>query len=219
MVERDTDRKKWSLPGLTIALVGLPILTAGYRLSIGEFSTIGQVAFREAAASVLLLSLLWIVAYGERLPLRSIGLRHNVGRSLAWGLLLFIFLGLATAAALGLLHLLGLSYGHERAFVPPLWLMALVVLRAGVVEEVFYRGYAIERIAMLTRSRLAAGALSLTAFALSHVHQGISGIVVALVLGTILTGFYLWRRNLVANIVGHFLINFVPNILLPMLGS
>jgi hypothetical protein len=35
----------------------------------------------------------------------------------------------------------------------------------------------------------------------------------AFVLGTIFTAFYLWRRDLVSNIFGHFLIDFVANVI------
>jgi membrane protease YdiL (CAAX protease family) len=37
--------------------------------------------------------------------------------------------------------------------------------------------------------------------------------VIALVLGAALTFFYLWRRDLVANIFGHFLVDFISNVL------
>jgi hypothetical protein len=29
----------------------------------------------------------------------------------------------------------------------------------------------------------------------------------------------MWKRNLIANMTGHFLIDFVPNVLLPALGG
>lgn len=38
-------------------------------------------------------------------------------------------------------------------------------------------------------------------------------ILIALVLGGILTAFYLWRRDLVASMVGHTLVDFVANVL------
>lgn len=132
---------------------------------------------------------------------------------MAWGLLAFVLLGTGTAAALGLLQMLGLHYGSgSSAFVPPLWATALVVLRAGIAEEVCFRGYAIERIEALTGSRAVAGLVPLIAFASFHYRQGIAGILVALILGAIL---YFWRCNLAANVIGHFLIDFVPNVLLP----
>ena len=42
---------------------------------------------------------------------------------------------------------------------------------------------------------------------------GVANIVIALALGAILTGFYLWRRDLVANMIGHGLVDFAANVL------
>jgi len=36
--------------------------------------------------------------------------------------------------------------------------------------------------------------------------------VIALALGGILAGFYLWRRDLVANMIGRFAVDFVANV-------
>jgi membrane protease YdiL (CAAX protease family) len=46
-----------------------------------------------------------------------------------------------------------------------------------------------------------------------------AGVFLALVLGAILTGFYLWKRNLLAVIVAHFMVDFIPNILFPLLSG
>jgi membrane protease YdiL (CAAX protease family) len=43
--------------------------------------------------------------------------------------------------------------------------------------------------------------------------------MVAAILGGVLTGFYFWRRNLGANITGHVLIDFIPNVVVPALGA
>jgi capsular polysaccharide biosynthesis protein len=40
-----------------------------------------------------------------------------------------------------------------------------------------------------------------------------ANIVIALVLGAILAVFYIWRRDLKANMFGHFLVDFVGNVL------
>ena len=50
-------------------------------------------------------------------------------------------------------------------------------------------------------------------FSIGHWTGGLANIVIALALGAILTGFYLWRRDLVANMFGHWLVDFVGNIL------
>jgi membrane protease YdiL (CAAX protease family) len=41
---------------------------------------------------------------------------------------------------------------------------------------------------------------------------GWANIVIALALGGILAVFYLWRRDLAANMIGHFLVDFVGNV-------
>ena len=88
----------------------------------------------------------------------------------------------------------------------------------GISEEVLYRGYAIERLQSITGSKWIAAAISLILFAAFHFRQGLAGVVLAFVLGAILTAFYLWKRNLVANITAHFLVDFIPNVLLAGLG-
>jgi membrane protease YdiL (CAAX protease family) len=87
------------------------------------------------------------------------------------------------------------------------------VIRAGVVEELFYRGYAIERLQALGLSRGVSAAIPLVIFSLGHWTGGWANIVIALALGAILAGFYLWRRDLVANMIGHGLVDFVANVL------
>ena len=68
-------------------------------------------------------------------------------------------------------------------------------------------------------SKWIAAGVTLILFAGFHFRQGLTGIFLALILGAVLTGFYLWKRNLVANMVGHFLVDFIPNVLLPLLGA
>jgi membrane protease YdiL (CAAX protease family) len=93
----------------------------------------------------------------------------------------------------------------------------LLYARAGIAEEVFYRGYAIERIEALTGSRAIAAAVPLLIFAGSHFSQGSAGILLTFALGAIATAVYLWKRNLVILIAAHFLVDFIPNVLLPLL--
>jgi len=54
--------------------------------------------------------------------------------------------------------------------------------------------------------------LPLLLFAAAHYTGGAADILIALVLGAILTGFYLWRRDLVANIIAHTLVDLVANL-------
>ena len=60
--------------------------------------------------------------------------------------------------------------------------------------------------------------IPLLVFGIAHWTGGAANIAIALVLGGILTAFYLWRQDLVANMFGHFLVEFVSNVLPAMFG-
>ena len=92
------------------------------------------------------LALIVIIRRGEHLPMRSIGLgTARWWKSILWGFIIAI----VSAVVIGALAYLT-GYGHgpgSAAFEKlPLWLITAIVFRAGVVEELFYRGYAIERL-------------------------------------------------------------------------
>jgi uncharacterized protein len=213
--------RPWTVIGLVIALLGLPAIVIGYRLVVADPTAGANVALRETAILALVALLLWIVVKGERQPLSSIGVGGTgVWRTLGWALVLMLLIVLGLAGCLGLFALTGVHYGQGSAPLSvSMWATALTTARAGIAEEVFYRGYAIERIEALTGSRWAAALIPLIMFAAFHYRQGLPGIVVALVLGAILTAFYLWKRNLIANIIAHFLVDFIPNVLLPLLAG
>jgi CAAX protease family protein len=209
----------WTLAGLAIALLGIPAIVTGQRLLSPSPTAFGAVVAREVAILALTAFLLWIVVTRERQPLSSIGFRvDRIGRSLAWGFALAIVCFAAVLACLASYSALGVHYGEGAALSRSLPVTLLTVMRAGISEEVFYRGYAIERLQSLTGSKSIAGAISLAAFAGFHFRQGPAGIVLALVLGAVITGYYLWKRDLLAAMFAHFLVDFVPNVLVPALG-
>jgi membrane protease YdiL (CAAX protease family) len=86
--------------------------------------------------------------------------------------------------------------------------LTLVCLRAGVAEEVFFRGYIYERLATLTQNKGFAVTLSAIPFALCHFSQGWAGVLIAFVGGGVLMATYLWKKNLTSNIIAHFAIDF-----------
>ncbi len=211
-----------TLVGLVIALFSLPAFTAGYRALTGENHSNWQVLGREFVIFLLVGLLLWIVKRWEHLPLSSIGFRAGRMRgSLLRGLWFAAIFLAVTVAVYFLLQQMGIHLGEERAgtFHPSLWVVTVSMLRAGVAEETFYRGFAIERLQSLTGSKLLASLVPLTIFAASHYRQGIGGIIAVFVLGGLLTVFYLKYRDLVANITAHFLADFVLNVALPLVSG
>jgi membrane protease YdiL (CAAX protease family) len=131
------------------------------------------------------------------------------GKSIVWGLVIAV---VSAAVAGSLAYLIG--YGHESAAFEklPLWLITLIVIRAGVVEELFYRGYAIERLGTVGLGRFWSVTIPLVIFSIGPWSGGATNILIAFAAGLILTGFYLWRRDLAANMIGHGLVDFVANV-------
>jgi membrane protease YdiL (CAAX protease family) len=198
--------------GLGLSLFSMLIIRHTFRMVTPEPGTALTLA-REACMFASAGLLIWLVRKRERLPLTSIGIGTSpLWKSLAWGMVIAIACIVPAAV---LVKLTG--YGHgaaSQAFAKlPVWVICIVVLRAGVVEELFYRGYAIERLRAVGAGRIASWAIPLAIFSAAHWTGGFANILIALVLGGILTAFYLWRRDLVANMFGHFLVDFVSNVL------
>lgn len=210
-----------SFVGISIALLGAPAFVAIFRLLTGESHSNLQVVGREVGLFFLAAILLWIVKTQEHLPLTSIGAHvDRLARSLLRGFVLGIVLLVVTVGLYLLLPRVGLHIGDRAhdAFQPALWVVSLVVLRAGVVEELFYRGFAIERLKSLSGSSWVASLVPLVVFAAAHYRQGLGGIVSAAILGGLLTIFYLKLRDLVANMAAHCLVDFVLNIGIPLVS-
>jgi membrane protease YdiL (CAAX protease family) len=158
-------------------------------------------------------ALLLIVRKGEHQTWSSIGIgTSSVLRSILWGGVITVILGVLAGIVATLLHFGG-GEATEGFANLPLWFVILVVLRAGVAEELFYRGYAIERLQAFGVNRYVAGAIPLVIFGLAHITHGWANVVLALALGAVLTAFYLWRRDLVANMIGHFMVDFLATVL------
>ena len=208
----------WTFVGLAIALFGAPAVVAAFKLAGFTRADFGATIIRELIILTLVAILFWIIRSREKLPLSSIGLRpQKIIPAILWSLALVLIFGAGIAACLMAFPLIGLSYGSSSGPALPLAVSLLLYARAGIAEEVFYRGYAIERIEALTGSRTIAAAIPLLIFAGSHFSQGLAGILITFVLGAIATAIYLWKRNLLILIIAHFMVDFIPNVLLPLL--
>ena len=194
--------------GLFISLFGFIAVRFAFR-AFGASDSISANVWREVVVCILAAILIVLVRYGERLPLKSIGLGTAPWRqSIRFGCILTAVIGITAWFVI-----MFTGYGHgagSAAFnKEPIWFTALGVIRAGIVEELFFRGYAIERLESIGCGRFLSAAIPLVLFAGTHWTGGIPSIIIALVLGGILTGFYLWRRDLVANMIGHTLSDFL----------
>ena len=211
-IERPAGKNAVTWFGLCFSLCSMLLIRELFRAVSPQPGTTLTLA-REACMFASAGALVWLVRRGEGLPLRSIGIGTSpVWKSLAWGVVIAVACVLPAA---GIAMLTGYEHGPaSQTFAKlPLWVVFIVVVRAGVVEELFYRGYAIERLQALGFGRFLSWLIPLTVFAMAHWTGGIANILIALVLGAILTVFYQRRRDLVANMFGHFLVDFVANVL------
>jgi membrane protease YdiL (CAAX protease family) len=163
-----------------------------------------QILFCGLAAFIV-----WVVLRCERLPLASIGIRRPTWRTLIAALLLWavtrVLTLLISEPVLNTFGTEGLETGVQGLALLPIWFRVIVGLTGGMVEEILYRGYAIERLALLTGQRWLAGMISAVIFGLAHIPTwGVAfALGVDLPFGIVMTLFYLWKRDLIANIIAH----------------
>ncbi|MDE2578944.1 MAG: CPBP family intramembrane metalloprotease [Hyphomicrobiales bacterium] len=218
-------RPLWALAGLGVTLAGPFFLSSEpaqnfYKLAGSDHGAVflGQLCF-----TLTLVAALLCLTLGEKLPLASVGLVRPQLRSVLTGIAIGggVFAVLFGAAVV-LSHFGKFDTRQAAAVVLdwPLWLKIYAVVTAGVVEEAIYRGYAISRLTALTGRRWLAAALSLAAFVVAHLpFWGVGAIATPLIGGAFFTIVYLWRRDLIAVMSAHVMVDFVGLILAPMLGA
>ena len=197
--------------GLFLSLFAMVVIRQAFVFFVPEI-TFAAAVLKETLIWASAAAVLVIIRRGERLPFGSIGLGTcRWWKSIAWG---FVIAVVSAAVVGGLAYLTGYGNGPGSAAFEklPLWLITLIVIRAGVVEELFYRGYAIERLRMIGLGRFWSVMIPLVIFSIGHWSGGAANILIAFAAGIILTVFYLWRRDLVANMIGHGLVDFVANV-------
>ncbi len=197
---------------LCFSLLSMLIIRQAFRAVTHEPGT-ALVFAREACMVASAGVLAWIVRRKVNLTPRAIGIGASpLWRSLLWG---FVIAASCILPAALIAKFTGYGHGADsQAFAKlPIWLVFVVVVRAGVVEELFYRGYAINLLQKLGAGRTAAWAIPLVVFSAAHWTGGWHNILMAFVLGAVLTAFYQWRRDLVSNMFGHFLVDFLANVL------
>ena len=169
----------------------------------------------------LLLSLiiLWIY-FVEKRTITSIGWKKLTAKTVLLGIglgfVVFILFGVLTAA----IRVMGLELNQETAALiasQPFPFLLLIALRAAVVEEVLYRGFAFERIYDLTKSKWLAGLIPVLIFTLVHYSWGIGHLVFVFFAGSIFMLVYISKRNLGLIIIAHFITDVIALLVLPLL--
>lgn len=202
--------------GIVVSLFGISSINLIFKFIFGDQLHDWQMVTREVLILSLVAALLFYILPREGTDFESIGLhgRHWL-KSMLWVIPLIIVSVLGILGSLELTKLMGWKFGESSAFdLLSKPVIALITVRAGIAEEIFTRGFLLERFTSITGKKWKAFLLSTIPFGLLHYQQGYAGILIATVAGAILALFYFWKRDLKTNIIAHFLVDFVPNVLL-----
>ncbi len=193
--------------GLLLSLgVGLLPLGAWGR----THSWLGRLVGNEVLWWVAVVIILLYVAFAERRPFASIGFRKPTILDLVLAVIAGILMVAGTVFIYSIvfpaLHLT-MNAGTIRYLLEtPFWYRLMLVTRAAVAEELLFRGYPIERMGELVGSRMLAALVSCAVFTYAHLaNWGVAQLIVAGYGGVVLTALYLWRRNLWANMLAHWI--------------
>lgn len=214
----DPSHRAWIIVCLAAMLV-YPVFAATMEATTGGLAPrIGEVAARfatEGAVWLFAAVVVGVALFGEGRTPASIGLKRPTWLTPVWGVAaavgLMVVVGLSSSLTYHLLHAPSQSAAKYEAMVRGSLVYALfIALRAGVVEEVLYRGLAIEQLTVLTGRRWLAGAIAAAIFILAHaVHVDAYQLIPVAAATAAMTGLYLWRRNLWINIIAHVLVDAV----------
>jgi membrane protease YdiL (CAAX protease family) len=198
--------------GLVVAWGGTAILVSPLVGFLGDSGSVATQCLEQGTLWLLFAAIIGIVVLWEKRPLASLWIQPPQWHSLAWaGLLVIVsilFLFPATEWVRRAAGLSGYAAGMEKALALPVWFRVWAVVTAGIVEETLFRGYAVTRLARLTGSVWLAGAVSTAVFAGLHLPVWGAGPSLAfLISGLAMTGFFIWRRDLLAMIMAHIAID------------
>jgi uncharacterized protein len=202
-----------TIAGLLLAFFALPLVVYLHKVLLaGQPPSNVSLINRELCVFLLLVPLFLIIVKGENLGLNSIGLHNRSwGKSILWGvgtMIACFAIGLTAQGMLSAAGVAGKDPLSEMKNISP-WTMRLIMLRAGVMEEVLYRGYIMERLAKHYNNWFIYFLFPSVMFGLFHYGLGTKGMVVAFCVSLVLSFSYWKSRDLKANIIGHFLVDFI----------
>lgn len=195
-------------------VIGLLLSLGIALLPLGEwgrnYSGLGRLPGGEVLWWIAVVILLAYVAFVERRPFTSIAFRRpgilDILLAIVAGVLLVAGIVVIYSIIFPLLHLQMNAGEMASLLATPFWYRFALVTRAAIAEELLFRGYPIPRLSELTGSRWLAAFLSWLAFTYAHLSSwGAAQLIVAGYGGLVLTILFLWRRNLWANMIAHWI--------------
>ncbi len=150
--------------------------------------------------------------------------RQDIGKHIIWGILIFPLFYFSVGQVLDFFTSVGLSHIEDVpvSLMPAgIWEIVLggvLVLVVAFAEEIIFRGYLLARFQEVTDSTWISVFLSTILFALGHAYEGAAGIMAVSYIGLVFSVLFLWKRSLAMVIVLHFLTDFIPIVIAPVLG-
>jgi membrane protease YdiL (CAAX protease family) len=213
-----------ALATLALALGGPPAIAVAARRGIGDSTSVAAALPFDLLLWGLFAAVLASVIRVERKPLASIGFKTPGWSTVVWSLLLLLGINFMLAPAVMWAAANAGIAGYEAGLTPllalPAWYRVFLAVSAGVIEETLYRGYAVERLALLTGSYWSSGAIAVLVFGVAHIpFWGIGPALVSLAAGAAATFFYVWKRDLPALIVAHAVGDTLGLVVVPPVGT
>ncbi len=191
---------------VALALLGLPLVVLGidvFDVEVGPVVTIG-------IYWALALVVVGIAVGAEGLSTTDLGFRRPAWIDLGYVVATAAVILLVYTATDPLVEALGLAVREDTGMAGAGVGAGVLLARAvtvGVVEEILYRGYPIERLFAYADSPLVAGGVTWGVFTLAHaVRWPLGNLLQTALVAAVLTVVYLRRRTLVPVVGAHALV-------------
>jgi membrane protease YdiL (CAAX protease family) len=221
--QKSTNRhfsKKWVYVAGLIIVFGSEFLSRDFLLPQSANDVIIDLALVGEWVVLTFLILFWIPKI-EKKNLASIGLGKFKRRHLGWGVLVYVLVLIASSISGFILQSVGLpslqslqplikGYGFPTLFG--------LFLTGTFLEEVFYRGYLIERVTILTNHRWVAAFVSWLLFTLVHLKFfGLGPTIDTAVISAALVLLYMKEKSIWPCIVVHGINDALAFLIFPLL--
>ena len=201
-----TELPPLTIGNLALALLGLPLVVILLGVTNTDLSTLSTMGIHWALA----LLVLGIALRGEGLSLSQLGFRRPSRIDIGYIIVTSAAILLVYSVTPPLIEALGLPVSESGGLVETSTGIGVAIAYAitiGIVEEVLYRGYPIERLLAYTDSSLVAGGVTWLVFTAAHAMTWpLGSLLQTSVVAAVLTVVYLRRRTLVPVVGAHVLV-------------
>lgn len=199
------------LPALTIgnialSLLGLPLFVVVLEITNTDLNTISTIGVYWAFALIVI----GIAVRGEKLAIVDLGFRRPTLVDIGYILVTAVGILLVYTVTPPLIEALGLPVSESGGLVSASAGIGVAIAYAvtiGIVEEILYRGYPIERLLTFTNSPLVAGGVTWMVFTAAHAMSWpLGSLLQTALVSAVLTIVYLRRRTLAPVVGAHILV-------------